>query len=161
VCQAVDSAQRRHLVHRDLKPDNIFLTQDEVPKVLDFGIATFVQPAGTLPVTACGVAIGTRGYMSPEQLRGDTPHPSWDIWALAVITYEMFTGRLPFGAGWSPASSPAAAAGDGLHLTACQPNIQADINAMFAAAFSPDPATRPASALLFLHHLELILGEAL
>ena len=97
VCQAVDAAHRRQLVHRDLKPDNIFITEEEVPKVLDFGIAKFVRPAlGSTALTATGIVVGTLRYMSPEQIRGGAPNPSWDLWALAVVAYETLAGRHPF-----------------------------------------------------------------
>jgi serine/threonine-protein kinase len=62
VCQAVDAAHRRQLIHRDLKPDNIFLTKEQVPKVLDFGIAKFVRPAlDSTALTATGAVVGTLG----------------------------------------------------------------------------------------------------
>ena len=70
VCQAVDAAHRRQLIHRDLKPDNIFLTLEEIPKVLDFGIAKFVSSAlDSTALTATGAVVGTVGYMAPEQLQ--------------------------------------------------------------------------------------------
>ena len=67
--------------------------------MLDFGIAKFVHAgADSTALTATGAVVGTLGYMSPEQVRGGAPHPSWDIWALAVVAYEMLAGRLPFAA---------------------------------------------------------------
>jgi tRNA A-37 threonylcarbamoyl transferase component Bud32 len=158
VCQAVDAAHRRQLVHRDLKPDNIFLTTDDVPKVLDFGIAKFVRPAlDSTVLTATGAVIGTRGYMSPEQVRGGAPDPSWDRWALAVVAYEMLAGRRPFADARSLDVFPALAPGPWIRLTDRHPELPSALDAVFARAFSLDPAERPTGALAFLGSLELAL----
>ena len=155
VCQAVDAAHRRGLVHRDLKPDNIFLTDEEVPKVLDFGIAKFVGPvvdSGALTVT--GAVVGTLGYMSPEQVRGGMPDPSWDLWALAVVTYEMLAGGRPFADGNSFDWLAAVAAGPWIRLTTRRPELPSSLDSVFVRAFSPDPARRPSAALDFMGSLE-------
>jgi tRNA A-37 threonylcarbamoyl transferase component Bud32 len=101
VCAALSAAHRRQLVHRDLKPENIFLVatdSGEVAKVLDFGVAKFLSNRSEeLTVdTAAGAILGTPRYMSPEQRAGQAPHHAWDLWAFAVITYEMLTGSYPF-----------------------------------------------------------------
>jgi tRNA A-37 threonylcarbamoyl transferase component Bud32 len=101
VCAALSAAHRRHLVHRDLKPENIFLVTvepGEVTKLLDFGIAKFLSNSTEQPTvdTAAGAVLGTPRYMSPEQRRGESAHHAWDLWALAVVTYEMLTGSYPF-----------------------------------------------------------------
>ncbi len=111
VCDALEAAHRRRLVHRDLKPENIFLARretDEVTKVLDFGLAKFLTTlpptsalmqaptAGAFAESGAGLLIGTLLYMSPEQLQGKPAELSWDLWALAVVAYEMLTGDHPF-----------------------------------------------------------------
>jgi tRNA A-37 threonylcarbamoyl transferase component Bud32 len=101
VCAALSAAHRRHLVHRDLKPENIFLLSSdsgELAKVLDFGLAKFLSNSTQQQTvdTAVGGVVGTPRYMSPEQRRGEEPHHTWDLWALAVVTYEMLTGAYPF-----------------------------------------------------------------
>ncbi len=101
VCGAIAAAHNGHLVHRDLKPENIFLVTLEsraIAKVLDFGVAKFVSNSTLQPTvdTAAGAVLGTPRYMSPEQRRGEEAHHAWDLWALAVITYEMLTGAYPF-----------------------------------------------------------------
>jgi len=161
VCQAVDAAHRRQLVHRDLKPDNVFLTQEEVPKVLDFGIAKFVRATpgataltATVLNTAAGVVVGTVAYMSPEQIRGGEPSPSWDIWALAVIAYEMLASVRPFAAANSLDGFPHWQPDMWVRLTDRQPELPAALASLFEGAFSLDPAERPSGALVFMNSLE-------
>ena len=99
ICDALNAAHRREIVHRDIKPDNIFLTHDDdgqLVKVLDFGIATLKESETR---TLSGVVIGTGPYLSPEQSRGLTRHEidgRADIYALGTVVYEMLTGELAF-----------------------------------------------------------------
>jgi non-specific serine/threonine protein kinase len=105
LAQAVAAAHERGVVHRDLKPSNLFLTPEGV-KVLDFGLATLGATArgpddatGELPVvttTTPGMAVGTVGYMAPEQVRGEEADPRADLFAVGAILYESLTGRPPF-----------------------------------------------------------------
>jgi len=158
VCRAVDAAHRRELVHRDLKPDNIFLTKEEVPKVLDFGIANSVRlELDSDALTATGAIVGTLAYMSPEQVRGGAPNPSWDVWALAVVAYEMLTGGHPFAETNSLDWFAAVAAGTWIRLNVRQPELPSSLDSVFAPAFSLDPAERPSGALVFMHNLEDVL----
>src|SRR5678815_4694471 len=103
VAQALAAAHARGIVHRDLKPDNIFLIpRGEDPdfvKVLDFGIAKLMQhfEGGDNEIkTQTGALIGTPSYMSPEQCRGQPVDQRTDVYALGVVMYQLFTGRLPF-----------------------------------------------------------------
>jgi eukaryotic-like serine/threonine-protein kinase len=102
VSVALAAAHARGIVHRDLKPDNVFLIKKESDpdfvKVLDFGIAKLMQSeSGDHEIkTQTGALIGTPSYMSPEQCRGQPVDQRTDIYALGVLMYQMFTGRLPF-----------------------------------------------------------------
>jgi serine/threonine-protein kinase len=102
VARALEHAHSEGVVHRDLKPGNIFITHDEngAPRVklLDFGIARSVAPAREPSpfATASNVILGTPGYMSPEHADGVTPPDQHcDLWALATVAYEALTGELP------------------------------------------------------------------
>jgi serine/threonine-protein kinase len=101
LASAVDVAHARQLVHRDSKPENVFLAGDarDTVKLLDFGFAKSLgadSGGETAPVTGAGVIVGTGHYMGPDQLRGHAADVSWDLWAIAVMTYEMLAGTLPF-----------------------------------------------------------------
>ena len=100
ICQALEAAHRQGIVHRDLKPDNIWIVQpqhgDSYAKLLDFGIAKLMGDADEGHRTQTGIVMGTPAYMSPEQCRGVNVEKGTDIYALGMILYEMFAGRLPF-----------------------------------------------------------------
>jgi len=161
VCAAVEAAHKHGLVHRDLKPENIFLARaqaGDVPKVLDFGVAKLLSQAANSALatadTGDGVLLGTAQYMCPEQLRGELVEPSWDLWALAVITYEMLTGVHPFGASTIAGVHAAVLAGNYRPLHETLPGAPAALDGFFTAAFAGERAQRPDSANDFLLRLE-------
>lgn len=93
ICDGLDAAHKQSVIHRDIKPQNIIITADNVLKVTDFGIAR-AATQGT--ITDTNSTIGTVHYLSPEQARGGFTNQRTDIYSLGVVLYEMLTGRLPF-----------------------------------------------------------------
>ena len=93
VCQGLGAAHAHGVIHRDIKPGNLFLTQEGLAKIMDFGVARQRAAHG---ITQVGMIIGTPEYVSPEQIRGEVAGETSDLYALGVVAYEMFTGRKPF-----------------------------------------------------------------
>jgi eukaryotic-like serine/threonine-protein kinase len=100
VAEALEAAHQAGIAHRDLKPDNIFIVEEEAggpsPKLLDFGIAKLLGQESATHKTATGVPVGTPTYMSPEQCRGMAMDHRTDIYSFGVLTHRLLTGRLPF-----------------------------------------------------------------
>jgi len=109
IANGLAAAHSRNVVHRDLKPDNVFLTTDNRVKILDFGLAKILETeiadkdetAALSSDTAAGTLLGTMGYMAPEQLRGDPVDTRTDVFAFGCVLYEMLSGRRPFAGGSS------------------------------------------------------------
>ena len=109
ISEALEAAHEQGIIHRDLKPANIKLRPDGTVKLLDFGLAKVIEPAGgssanlsqsptitTPAMTRAGIILGTAAYMSPEQAKGRIADKRADIWAFGVVLYEMLTGRRAF-----------------------------------------------------------------
>lgn len=103
VCKALEEAHRKGMVHRDIKPDNIFVQdvagERNFAKILDFGLVKFVAgPIETEGITRSGYVVGSPEYMAPEQASGSPVGPAADLYSVGVVLYECLTGRLPFDA---------------------------------------------------------------
>jgi len=92
-CRGLDYAHRHGVVHRDVKPGNLLVSDTEVVKLADFGIARATDQSS---ITQVGSVLGTAAYLAPEQARGDEAGPRADLYSLAVVTYQLISGRLPY-----------------------------------------------------------------
>jgi eukaryotic-like serine/threonine-protein kinase len=148
--QAGKALRRAHelgIVHRDLKPSNIFLSKhgdEELVKILDFGIAKDISATTSASATSTGALLGSPSYMSPEQIR-ETKHVDHrsDIWSMGVILYEVLTGRLPFDESENIGKLLVSICTDPvLPASVLVPTFGVEVDRFFEKALSRDRATR-------------------
>ncbi len=94
ICEGLEFAHTRGIIHRDIKPSNIRVLEDGTVKIMDFGIAKSLE--GGTKLTQTGIALGTAGYLAPEQIQGGSVDPRTDIFAFGIVAYELVTGKRPF-----------------------------------------------------------------
>ena len=146
ICRGLEHAHNLQIVHRDLKPENVMLVPDTTgPRavVMDFGLAKERRAdPEVVKLTQTGIVLGTPEFMSPEQIRGKPLDGRSDVFALGVVAFELFTGRLPF-AGKSPQDLMLARLkGDPVRLRSLRPELPAKLEAVIDRALALDPANR-------------------
>jgi serine/threonine protein kinase/formylglycine-generating enzyme required for sulfatase activity len=165
VCGAVQHAHQHLVVHRDLKPGNIFVNASGDPKLLDFGLAKVLSDDDDLLVTQTGAHALTPAYASPEQVRGENVTTASDVYSLGVVLYELLTGQLPYKVDTTsiselarricelapPPPSEAVGAGDPARAGARAPELarrrlRGDLDTIVLKALHKDPKRRYASA---------------
>lgn len=153
---ALDAAHEAGIVHRDVKPGNLLLDDRGHLKVADFGIAS---AAGMDSFTQTGTILGTAGYLSPEQAKGERATAASDRYALAVVAWELLTGRRPFQAD-SPTAEAAAHVNAPIPSAhAANPALPKAYDAIFERALAKDPAARYPNAVEFAGELRRALHD--
>ncbi len=159
IATALEAAHAAGVVHRDLKPQNIFLLEGLVPtiRLLDFGVARLLEEASSL--TQSAFILGTPGFLAPEQVRGDAEAlgPHTDVFALGAIIYRALTGTMAF-----PARDTASAVYEALHVmptppSRIVPSLPTDVDVVLALALAKDPKERYARPLELARDLGLAL----
>jgi eukaryotic-like serine/threonine-protein kinase len=135
---ALDAAHEHGIVHRDVKPGNLLLAADGTVSVADFGVA---RAAGLDSLTAAGTVLGTAGYLAPEQARGEPTTPASDLYALAVVAFQLLTGRRPYEAD-SPTAEAAAHVHAEIPSISEQTDLPPELDPVFRRAMAKDPAAR-------------------
>lgn len=162
ICEAVEHAHQRGVIHRDLKPGNILVTAGGQPKVLDFGVARTVDhDADATMATRAGQIIGTPSYMSPEQIQGDPGLDTrTDVYALGVIAYELLTGKLPFDFSATPIAEAARILRDrhATPMTLHSRELAGDTELVVATAMHRDRDRRYQSAAAMAEDLRRLLA---
>ena len=150
VADALDYAHEHGVVHRDIKPGNILLSERGEPLIADFGIALAVAQAGGGRITETGLSLGTPHYMSPEQATGDRDvDPRSDVYALGCVLYEMLAGQPPFSASTAQAVLVKILTSDAPSITSERRTVPPHVGHALARALEKLPADRFTSAAEF------------
>jgi len=144
LCEALDHAHSRGVVHRDIKPQNVQVTEGECEgesraKLMDFGVAHLVDGAA---LTAPGDVVGTLAYMSPEQAEGQPAGPEADVYSLALMLYECWSGENPHRRA-TPAATARAIGARARPLHRLRPDLPRELSAEIDACLAPRPSHRP------------------
>jgi serine/threonine-protein kinase len=150
ILKAARFAHKRGVIHRDLKPHNVIIDDQDQAKVTDFGIAR----AGASDMTETGSILGTAQYLSPEQAQGHAVSASSDLYSIGVVLYEMLTGSLPFDGEQAVTIAIKHVSEPPTAVTQVNPNVPVALEQVVMWALNKNPADRPADADQFIAALE-------
>jgi serine/threonine-protein kinase len=150
------AAHRAGLVHRDVKPENVLISDDGDVKIADFGLVRAVAAAG---ITSASVILGTAAYLSPEQVRDGTASPHSDVYSTGVLTYELLTGRAPFTGDSALSIAYQRLDNDVPPASAVIGGVPPQFDQFVARATARDPADRYADAIEMAADMDAIAKE--
>ena len=156
IASALETAHKNHIIHRDIKPHNIIITEDGVAKVTDFGIAKAVSNS---TITAFGTTIGSVHYFSPEHARGGFTDEKSDLYSLGVVMYEMLTGKVPFDADTAVSIALKHMQEEAKPPIEVNPNVPVAVNDIIMKALRKDTNLRYQNATAMLLDLKRALKE--
>ena len=154
IASALECAHSHNIIHRDIKPHNIIITEDGIAKVTDFGIAKAVSNS---TITAFGTTIGSVHYFSPEHARGGYTDAKSDIYSLGIVMYEMLTSRVPFDADTPVSVALKQVQEDPIEPIKYNEDIPISVNRIILKAMQKDPSLRYQSATEMLQDLRMAL----
>ena len=149
-CRGLDYAHRNGVVHRDVKPGNLLVSDADVVKLADFGIARATDQSS---ITQVGSVLGTAAYLAPEQARGEEAGPRADLYSLGVVAYQLLSGRLPYEATSLSELALKQQRESPIPVDELNPRVPPELGLAVATALAIDQHSRPGDAIVFAEAL--------